>query len=82
MSAPPLPSIVSAPVPPVRVLAADEPVIVTLVASRVASTLAIFVTVTVSPVVWSALARLTMTPVFSARVLEPVPPSIDASVPL
>ena len=34
-----------------------------------------------SPAVWSTVARLMVAAVFSASVLVPLPPSIEASVP-
>jgi hypothetical protein len=68
---------VSLPAPPVRMLAAVEPVSETPIASAEASTFWKLATVGVSPVVWSGLARLTVVAAFRIRVLLPVPPSIE-----
>ena len=81
ISAPPPPSIVSAPEPPVRTLTPAEPVIETSAVSDDASTFWKFATLTISPVVWSALARLTVTALRRTSVLDPVPPSIEISAP-
>ena len=81
VSAPPPPSMLSAPEPPVIVLADDVPEIETPVDSAEASTFWKFVTVTRSPEVWSAFARLTVTAVASVSVFVPVPPSIEVSEP-
>ena len=80
-SAPPPPSIVSLPAPPVIVSAAEEPVIVTPVISADASTFWKFETLVESPLVWSALARLTFAVARNSSVLVPAPPSIDTSDP-
>ena len=71
----------SAPEPPVMVLADDEPVIDTAKDSAEASTFWKFATLGVSPVVWSVLPRLTVVTAFSNSVLVPVPPSMEVSVP-
>ena len=78
-SAPPAPSIVSAPVPPVIVLALAVPDIETPVESSDASTFWKLATVAASPVVWSAFARLTVVAARSSSVLVPAPPSIETS---
>ena len=80
MSAPPLPSIVSLPVPPVRTLTPEEPVIETPVTSWEASTFWKPATVTTSPIVWSALVRSTVVAARNSSVLFPAPPSIENSV--
>ncbi len=86
-SAPPPPSIVSLPEPVVITLAELDPVTVNAVESALASRFSKLVTPTTSPVVWSvpaATARLTaVVPPDTAMtsVSEPVPPSIEASVP-
>ena len=78
-SAPPPPSIVSLPEPPVIRFALDVPVMDTADVSAEASTFWKFDTVAVSPVVWSELPRLTVTAAFMISVLVPVPPSIETS---
>ena len=80
-SAPPPPSIVSFPAPPVMVSAADEPVMVTPVISADASTSWKLETLVESPMVWSALAKLTFAVARSTSVLMPAPPSIETSDP-
>ena len=72
---------VSLPVPPVITLAPDEPMIESAEESPEASTFWKFVTPAVSPVVWSALARLTFAAARITSVLVPAPPSIEFSVP-
>ena len=81
MSAPPAPSIVSLPVPPVSVFAAVEPVMLFAAETAEASTLIKLETLTESTVVWSALPRLTVAATFRSSVFVPVPPSIDVSDP-
>ena len=85
-SLPVAPSIVSLPAPPMIVFAALLPVMLTpwvARVSRLASTFWKFVTVPVSPEVWStALPRFTdMVERASSSVLTPVPPSMEASDP-
>ena len=80
-SAPPPPSMVSLPDPLVIVFAAAVPVIETAEDSAEASTFWKLATAVESPVVWSALPRLTMAAVLITSVLVPVPPSIEVSVP-
>ena len=80
-SAPPAPSMVSPPEPPVIELADDEPASDTAADNAAASIFWKFVTLTASPEVTSALPRLTVTAACKVRVLVPVPPSIEASVP-
>ena len=80
-SAPPAPSMVSLPEPPVIVLAEEEPVMVTAEDSAEASTFWKLVTLAESPLVWSALPRLTVAAALITSVLVPAPPSIEVSVP-
>ena len=79
-SAPPPPSIVSAPAPVVIVFAELVPVIDTAPTPE-ASTFSKFDTFTVSPLVWSASVRFTVTAVFRISVSVAVPPSIEVSDP-
>ena len=62
-------------------LTPDEPVIDSAEDSADASTFWKLETPAVSPVVWSALARLTVAAARITSVLVPAPPSIEASVP-
>ncbi len=77
----------SLPDPVVMTLALDEPVTVSAVATTEALRFSKFVTLTVSPAVWSAPAvtekSTAVTPPDAARtrVSFPVPPSIEVSVP-
>ena len=80
-SAPPAPSIVSLPDPPVMTLAVTDPVIETDEDSVEASTFWKLLTMVASPTVWSTTPRLTVAAVFSASVLLPAPPSSEFSVP-
>ena len=83
-SAPPAPSIVSLPAPPLSVFAADVPVILAACAALrpEPSTFSKFDTVVVSAEVWSALARFTVAATFSTSVSVLAPPSIEVSDPL
>ena len=82
-SAPPPPSIVSAPDPPRIVLAALDPVRRTpeLADRPEASMLSNPVTLAMSPTVWSDAARLTVRAFLRIRVSLPTPPSRQLSVP-
>jgi hypothetical protein len=81
VSAPPAPSMVSLPEPAVMTLATDEPVIDTAEDNELASTFWKPATLTISPLVWSVLPRLTVVAALSTSVLTPAPPSIEVSVP-
>ena len=63
------------------VLADEDPVMETAVASAEASTFWKLETLVESAVVWSALARLTVAAALITSVLAPAPPSTDTSVP-
>ena len=72
---------VSLPEPPMMVFAAAVPVIDTADDSAEALTFWKLATVVESPVVWSALFRLTVAAALITSVLVPMPPSIEVSVP-
>ena len=80
-SAPPSPSIVSLPEPPVIVLAPVEPSRVMLVATALASILVKRVTLVEPEISLPALARLTLVPVSRTSVEVPLPPSRLVSEP-
>jgi len=78
ISAPPPPSIVSLPAPVVITFALDEPVTASAVATTDASRFSKFLTLTVSPVVWSEPAATEK----STAVIPPDAARIRVSVPV
>ena len=86
-SAPPPPSTVSLPEPVTMVFADVEPITFKPVVKTLASRFSKCVTLTASPMVWSALGATAKSTVVmppdaaSTRVSDPLPPSIEISVP-